>query len=77
MVSSFYVECGPNWKAPDMLRNYPDKFRSRAVALVRAGQTVTKAADDLGVTSSCLYGWVKQDRISRGEIPGVATVESR
>jgi len=56
-----------------MPRKYSADFRSRAVALVRAGQTVTKAADDLGVTSSCLYGWVKQDRINRGEIPGVTT----
>jgi len=60
-----------------MPRKYPDEFRSRAVALVRAGQTVTKTADDLGITSSCLYGWVKQDRINRGEIPGVSTAESR
>ena len=60
-----------------MPRKYPDEFRSRAVALVRAGQTVAKAADDLDITSSCLYGWVKQDRINRGEIPGVSTAESR
>jgi len=59
-----------------MPRKYPDEFRSRAVALVRAGQTVTKTADDLGTTSSCLYGWVKQDRINRGEIPGASTAES-
>jgi len=48
-----------------MPREYPDEFRSRAVALVRAGQTVTKTADALGITISCLYGWVKQDRINR------------
>jgi len=58
-------------------RKYPDEFRSWAVALVRARQTVTKTADDLGITSSCLYGWVKQDRFNRGEIPGVSTAESR
>jgi len=60
-----------------MSRKYPDEFRSRAVALVRSGQQVTKTAADLGITSSCLYGWVKQDRINRGEIPGVSTTESR
>jgi len=60
-----------------MPRKYPDEFRARAVALVRSGQTVTKTAEDLGITDSCLYGWVKQDRIDRGEIEGVSRAESR
>lgn len=60
-----------------MPRKYPDEFRARAVALVRSGQTVTKTAEDLGITGSCLYGWVKQDRIDRGEIAGVSREESR
>jgi len=60
-----------------MPRKRPDVSRSRAVALVRAGRTVTKTADDLGITSSCLYGWVKQERINREEIPVVSMPESR
>ena len=60
-----------------MPRKYPDEFRARAVALVRSGQTVTKTAEDLGITDSCLYGWVKQDQIDRGEIEGVSRAESR
>ena len=56
-----------------MPSKYPDEFRRRAVELVRAGQSVPKAAADLGITDACLYGWVKQDRIDRGELP----VESR
>ena len=60
-----------------MPRKYPDEFRARAVALVRSGQTVTKTADDLGITDSCLYGWVKQDRIDRGEIKGLSRAEAR
>ena len=60
-----------------MPRKYRDEFRHRAVALVRAGQSVTKTASDLGITDTCLYGWVRQDRIDRGEIPGTTTVESR
>jgi len=60
-----------------MPRKYPDEFRRRAVELVRAGQSVAKTADDLGITQACLHGWVKQDRIDRGEIPGRTTVESR
>lgn len=44
---------------------------------MRSGQTVMKTADDLGITGSCLYGWVTQDRIDRGEIEGVSREESR
>jgi transposase len=60
-----------------MPRKYPDEFRQRAVALVRAGNSVVKTADDLGITNACLYLWVKQDRIDRGELPGITTGESR
>ncbi len=60
-----------------MPRKYPDEFRARVVALVRSGQTVTKTAEDLGITDSCLYGWVKQDRIDRGKIEGVSRTEFR
>ena len=56
---------------------YPDEFRARAVALVRLGQPVTKTAEDLGITDSCLYGWVKQGRIDRGEIKGLSRAEAR
>jgi transposase len=60
-----------------MPRAYPSEFRARAVALVRAGQSVTTTAADLGITDTALYNWVKQDRIDRGEIPGTTTPESR
>src|SRR5262245_10475334 len=60
-----------------MPRAYPAEFRQRAIALVRAGQSVTKTAADLGITDTCLYGWVRQDRVDRGELPGVTTAESR
>lgn len=60
-----------------MPRKYPDAFRSRAIALVRSGQTVAKTASDLGITGACLRGWVRQDRIDRVGIPGVSTAESR
>jgi transposase-like protein len=60
-----------------MPRAYPAEFRQRAVSLVRSGQPVTTTAADLGITDTCLYNWVKQDRIDRGEIPGVTTRESR
>ena len=60
-----------------MPRAHPPEFRQRAVSLVRAGLSVTKTAADLGITDTCLYNWVRQDKIDRGEIPGVTTAESR
>ena len=60
-----------------MPRKYPDEFRSRAIALVRAGRSVAKTASDLGTTPACMHGWVNQDRMDRGEIPGVSMAESR
>ena len=36
-----------------------------------------KTAEDLGITSSSLYGWGRQDRIDRGEHPGRSTTETR
>jgi transposase-like protein len=60
-----------------MPRKYPEEFRRRAIALVRSGQRVVKTAADLGIASACLHGWVKQDRIFRGEIAGVSSVQFR
>ena len=60
-----------------MPRSYPTEFRQRAISLVRSGQSVVKTAADLGITNTCLYNWLKQDRIDRGEIPGITTAESR
>jgi transposase-like protein len=60
-----------------MPRKYPAEFRQRAISLVRSGQSVSKTASDLDITDTCLYNWLKQDRIDRGEIPGTTTAESR
>ncbi len=60
-----------------MPRSYPAEFRQRAVALVRAVHAVTCTAADLGITDTCLFSWVKQGCIDRGELRGVTTSESR
>jgi transposase len=50
---------------------YSAEFRRDAVALVRDGRVPVKtAARDLGLHPETLRGWVKQDRVDRGE--GVA-----
>ena len=47
---------------------YSAEFRRYAVALVRDGNVAVKtAARDLGLHPETLRGWVKQDRIDRGE----------
>ena len=60
-----------------MPASYRAEFRRRAIALVRSGWSVTKTAHDLDVTTTTIYNWVKQDRIDRGEIPGLSTRESK
>lgn len=59
-----------------MPRAYPAEFRSRAVALVRAGKEQKQTATDLGIHPVTLSKWVKQDRINRGEAPGISSSES-
>jgi transposase len=59
-----------------MPRPFPAEFRLRAVALVRAGQQITKTAQDLGVSAGALHKWVHQDKVDRGELPGTTTAES-
>ena len=55
---------------------YPSEFRARAVALVRAGHPISRVAVELRVSEGGLHNWVRQDRIDRGELPGVTTSES-
>ena len=59
-----------------MPKPYPAEFRLRAVALVRAGKPITRAAAELGISQGYLHNWVRQDRIDRGEIKGISTKES-
>ena len=59
-----------------MPRPHPPEFRARAIALVRSGKQVKQTAHELGISAGCLHGWIKQDQIDRGEIPGTTTVES-
>ena len=58
-----------------MPRSYPPEFRRRVLDLVAAGRSVTEVAEDLGISGACVYNWRKQDRIDRGEIPGLSTPE--
>ncbi len=55
---------------------YPPEFRARAIALGRAGKPQKQTAHELDIHPVTLSKWVKQDKIDRGEIPGVSSNES-
>lgn len=46
-----------------MPRPFPAEFRLRAVALVRAGKTITATAAELSISTGALHNWVRQDQI--------------
>ena len=56
-------------------RGYPPEFRRRALDLLAAGRRVTDLARDLGISSQTIYVWRRQERIDRGEIPGLRSAE--
>ncbi len=41
--------------------------------LARAGTRVAQLAETFGMSEAVIYGWLKQERIDRGETPGLST----
>jgi transposase len=59
-----------------MPQRYPDEFRQRAIELARTGdKPVAHIAADLGIATSCLRRWMKQDDIDGGRRDGLNTDE--
>jgi len=56
-------------------RSYPPEFRRKVLDLLAAGGSVTEIAEDLGISGACVYNWRKQDRIDRGQLPGLTSAE--
>lgn len=57
-----------------MPRPHPPEFRQRAVELARLGEKpVAQIADDLGMSESCLRGWIKQADIDEGRRGGLSS----
>lgn len=55
---------------------YPQEFRERAVELARSGdKPVAQIAADLGIATSCLRRWMKQDHIDGGRRAGLSSDE--
>jgi transposase len=56
-------------------KGYPPEFRRRALDLIASGRKVADVARDLGISDQTLYTWRRQERIDRGEAPGLSSVE--
>ena len=59
-----------------MPRARPPEFRQRAVELARLREKpLARIADDLGISESCLRGWVAKADIEDGRRPGLTSDE--
>ncbi len=59
-----------------MPRPHPPEFRQRAVELARLREKpVAQIAEELGISDSCLRGWMKQADIDEGHREGLSTSE--
>ena len=54
---------------------YPAEFRRKVLDLLAEGRSVASVAHDLGVSDQAMYNWRRQDRIDRGEQPGLTSAE--
>lgn len=56
-----------------MPSRYPVQTRKQVVELARSGTRVAQLAETFAVSEATIYNWLKQDRIDRGEQPGLST----
>ena len=56
-------------------RGYAPEFRRRVVELVRGGRPVSVVAAEIGVSEATVYRWRVQDRVDRGEQPGLSSAD--
>ncbi len=54
---------------------YSAEFRRKVLDLLADGRSVASVAHDLDVSDQTIYNWRRQDRIDRGEQPGLTTTE--
>jgi transposase len=59
-----------------MPRPHPPEFRQRAVELARLREKpIAKIAEELGISDSCLRGWMAQADVDDGRRPGLTSDE--
>lgn len=56
-------------------RGYPPEFRRKVLDLLDAGRSVADVAKDLEISAESIYTWRHQDRIDRGLVAGLTSVE--
>ena len=56
-----------------MPRSYPPEVRRQVIELARSGTRVKLLAATFQVSDATIYNWLKQDRVDRGEVPGLST----
>ena len=56
-------------------RGYSPEFRQRVLTLIASGRKVDEVARDLGISDQTVYIWRRQERIDRGEEPGLRSIE--
>jgi len=54
---------------------YPPEFKRKVLDLIDAGRSVVEVARDLGISGQSIYSWRRRDRIDRGLVPGLSSVE--
>jgi transposase-like protein len=56
-------------------RGYPPEFRRKVLDLLASGRSVADVARDLEISKESIYAWRRQDRIDRGQVPGLTSAE--
>jgi transposase len=56
-------------------QGYSAEFRRRVLDLLATGRNVASVAHDLDISDQSICNWRRQDRIDRGETPGLSTAE--
>lgn len=54
---------------------YPAEFRRKVLDLLAEGRSVASIAHDLNISDQTIYTWRRQDRIDRGQQPGLSSVD--
>jgi transposase-like protein len=59
-----------------MPRKYPAEVRRQVIELARSGTKIAQLAATFGMSDATIYTWLKQERVDRGEVPGISTEEA-